>query len=42
MCARYLSPDADEVLQSVDQNTVYVIGTPNNPVRDARHTHAVF
>ena len=38
MCARYLSPDADKVLQSVDRNTVYVIGTPNVPYA----THAVF
>ena len=27
MCARYLSPDADEVLESVDLSTIYVVGT---------------
>ena len=27
VCARYLSPDADKVLESVDPNTVYAIGT---------------
>ena len=45
ICARYLSPDADELLESVDPDTVYAIGTvpcpphPRPPPTTTTHHH---
>ena len=39
MCARYLSPDADEVLESVDLSTIYVVGTSPTSWHSLRHLH---